>query len=396
MDIVVPQGYRFAGVHVGVKRDPAKLDLALVASSPPASGAGVFTTNRLSAAPVQACRRRLPAPGIHGIVINSGNANACTGDQGRDDAELMAALLAGHLHCSKDKVLVCSTGVIGRLLPMEKLTAGIPRAAEQLESGPEAITRAAQGILTTDSGVKITSREISLPSGTARILGFAKGAAMIGPMMATTLGFILTDAVASPTLLDSLLRRAIDKSFHCISVEGHTSTNDTVLILANGASGVIAPEESDSPFAEAVNAVAMDLAQMVARDAEGATHFVTIDVVGARTDADARKIAKAVADSPLVKTAIYGHDPNWGRICSAAGYAGVEFDEHNLSLSVNGTLLYDKGRPTAFDPATESARMKASRDTDLVLTLSLGPGKCRFWTCDLTVEYVRFNADYTT
>lgn len=391
-----PLGFRFAGIHTGVKRDPNKRDLALIAVDRDAAAAGVFTTNRVCAAPVQVSRARVPRENARGVVVNSGNANACTGEAGRQDALAMSARLAERLSCAPEQVLVCSTGIIGRPLPMDKIVPGIDAASKELAAGAAAAARAAEGILTTDTVAKIASRQVQLPGGTARLFGVSKGAAMIGPNMATMLGFLFTDALASCALLDRVLREAVHGSFNSISVEGHTSTNDTVLLLASGASGAVADGAGEEDFAQAVHDLCAELARKIIEDAEGATHLVVIDVQGTRSDEEARRIAKAVADSPLVKTAIYGNDPNWGRICSAAGYAGVEFEERNLSLKVNGVLLYDRGAPTRFDPAAESARMKASRETHLEITLDLGPGRCRFWTSDLTVEYVRFNADYTT
>lgn len=392
--MTIPAGFRFAGVACGIK-ESGNRDLVLVVSDVDAAAAGVFTTNRVCAAPVTACRRRLPATAIRGIVINSGNANACTGEQGQADAEQMTALVAQRIGCEASQVLVCSTGVIGRLLPMSKIAAGVADAYPQLIGGPDGLHVAATGIMTTDTRPKVASRSVQLAGGSANVLGFAKGAAMIGPNMATMLAFIMTDAKADSALLDRSLRAAVDKSFHCVSVEGHTSTNDTVLLLANGASGASVAGSEDL-FAEAVAEVCMDLAEAIADDAEGASHKVTIDVTGTRDDAEARRIAKTVAESALVKTAIYGNDPNWGRICSAAGYAGVEFHERDLSLRVNGTLLYDRGTPTQFDEADESASMRQSRQTHIELILTLGEGRCRFWTCDLTTEYIHLNADYTT
>ena len=396
MDIAIPTGYRFAGVSCGIKEKPDTRDLTLLVSDRDASVAGVFTTNRVCAAPVRICRQRVPASAIRGVVVNSGNANACTGAQGIEDAERATARLAEHLGCDAAQTLVCSTGVIGRPLPMDKITAGVDAAFAQLAAGAEAFGNAAHGILTTDTRVKVAGRSIRTPGGTVQVTGIAKGAAMIGPNMATMLAFVLTDARADPATLDDLLRPAVDSSFHCIGVEGHTSTNDTVLLLANGASGIDVSDDPDAPFARALREVCADLARAIVDDAEGITHLITIDVSGLPTEAEARRVAKTVADSALVKTAIFGNDPNWGRICSAAGYAGVDFAESDLSLRVNGTLLYDRGAPTSFDEAAESANMKRNRDTHVELIFTLGEAKRRFWTCDLSNEYVRLNADYTT
>ena len=390
--MLLPTGYRFAGVHSGLRaNEPGRLDLALVVSDGPAAAAGVFTQNRVAAAPVQVCRQRLPRADARGFVVCSGNANACTGEQGLADARRMAELAAGQIGCGPEQVLVASTGVIGRPLPMGVFAAGIPAAAKQLGADAAHFEAAATAILTTDTRIKTASR----PVGRYVVAGFAKGAAMIGPNMATMLGFVLTDAPASPAHLEGLLRPAAADTFNCISVEGHTSTNDTVLILANGQGPPLAGDDSHR-FDTAVRDVCADLARAIAADAEGANHLVTIDVEGCRTDAEAKVIAKTVAESALVKTAIYGADPNWGRFVSAAGYSGVEFAEADLSLWMGPFELYRAGTPLPFDPRAASGYLKDNREVHLRLVFTLGPGKCRFYTCDLTTEYVRLNADYTT
>lgn len=399
----VPQGYRFAGGHVGIKAETGRPDLALFVSDRPASAAGVFTRNRVKAAPVRWCASHLPSDAIRALVVNSGNANACTGAQGEADAARMATVLGEAVGCSADESLVCSTGVIGRLLPMPVIEAGTRSLAGQLGRDPSAVTAAAEGILTTDTCVKIESRQFTPPGSDAAltVLGVAKGAAMIGPDFglphATMLAFVVTDAPLSAAGLQPILEDAVTTSFQCIRVDGHTSTNDTVLLLANGAVGGLELEgAAREAFAAAVTDVCQSLAQAIVRDAEGASHLIVLDVVGTRDDEEARKIGRAVVDSPLVKTAVHGNDPNWGRICSAAGYAGVDFEEQQMSLRVNGTLLYDAGTPTAFDEATESRRMKESHDVAIELSFTRGPGRCRYWASDLTAEYVRLNADYTT
>lgn len=392
----IPTGYRFAGVHCGLRPDPERRDLAVVASDRPASAAGVFTQNRICAAPVHLCRERLPRSDARGIVICSGNANACTGEQGMRDARKMTELLAKQLHCTEEQVLVCSTGVIGRLLPMNVFETGIPKAAQALTSEPSGFDAAAHAILTTDTRIKVTSHAISLPSGQSITLtGFAKGAAMIGPNMATMLGFLLTDACVEPNDLHTILKSGVEKSFNCVSVEGHTSTNDTVLILANG-EGEPLKGPSLSQFANAVHTACAELARAIAEDAEGANHLVIIDVEGTHSDADAKQVAKTVAESALVKTAIFGADPNWGRFVSAAGYSGVVFDEKDLSLWMGDMELYRHGTPLPFDAATASSYLKRNRTVHLLFRFTLGNGRCTFYTSDLTTEYVRLNADYTT
>lgn len=389
----LPLGFQFAGTYAGIKKNASKRDMALIVSDRDATAVGMFTTNRVCAAPVQVCRGRVPSATARGVIVNSGNANACTGEQGVRDAEEMTSLAAAKLGIAPKQLLVCSTGVIGRPLPMEKIRAGIDQLTPTLGSTSASFEAAALGILTTDTRIKTAHRQIEVSGTSVTVAGFAKGAAMIGPNMATMLAFVLTDAVAAPTQLRPILKDAVDASFHSISVEGHTSTNDTVLLFANGASGQTPPADA---LAEAIQDVAIDLAVQIVDDAEECTHRLTIDVVGTRTLAEARTIAKAVADSPLVKTAVFGNDPNWGRICSAAGYCGVPFEEKDLSLRVNGTLLYDCGAPTPFDGAAESARMKESKEVHIELIFTLGEERCRFWSSDLSTGYVRFNAEYTT
>lgn len=392
----LPSGFRFAGVACGIRPDePGRLDLALVVSDRPAAAAGVFTQNRVCAAPVKVCRSRLPAKTIRGIVICSGNANACTGDQGMSDAERMTHLAATSLGHRTEDWLVASTGVIGRLLPMDKITPGIAAAATQLSDDADAFERAARAILTTDTRIKVSSREIETSAGPVRILGFAKGAAMIGPNMATMLAFVTTDAAVDPATLAKCATHAADRSFNCVSVEGHTSTNDSLIFLANGAGAALSGKDL-AAFEAAATSVCAELARAIAADAEGATHLITIEVEGTRTEADARTIAKAIADSPLVKTAFFGADPNWGRIVSAAGYAGVAFEERDLSLWLGEHLLYERGRPLPFDPAVVSAFIKNNRELTAKLVFTLGSARATYYTCDLTYDYVRLNADYTT
>jgi glutamate N-acetyltransferase/amino-acid N-acetyltransferase len=393
------QGYRFSGVHCGIRPDPERRDLALVVSDAPASAAGVFTQNRVRAAPVRVCQERLPTAAARGVVICSGNANACTGPRGLDDARRMTTVAAEAIGCRPEQMLVCSTGVIGRHLPMPEVESGIRAAAGQLQGAAPAFDRAAHAILTTDTRIKVATRALNVGGTEVRLTGMAKGAAMIGPNMATMLAFLFTDAAVAADDLPGLARRAAAQTFNCISVEGHTSTNDSLLFFANGhATPRAAPLRGDrlSDFEAAATDVCAELARAIASDAEGATHLVTIEVEGLRDDAEAKRVAKAVADSPLVKTALYGADPNWGRIVSAAGYAGVAFEEEQLSLWLGDVLLYHAGVPQPFDLATASAYLRRERDVHVCLLFTLGTGRCTFWTCDLTQEYVRLNADYTT
>lgn len=389
---MLPKGFRFAGIHSGLRAsEPDRLDLALVVSDVPAAAAGVFTQNRVAAAPVHVCKERLPRSDARGIVICSGNANACTGEQGMRDARRMCELAAREIGCSPDQMLVASTGVIGRLLPMSVFETGVPAAVKKLAPGKSDFESAATAILTTDTRIKTASRQV----GPHVVAGFAKGAAMIGPNMATMLGFVLTDAPIRASDLQPMLRGSVEKSFNCISVEGHTSTNDTVLILANG-QGHGVSGDTLRKIDVAVREVCADLARAIAADAEGANHLVIIDIEGCRTEAEAKTIAKTIAESALVKTAIYGADPNWGRFVSAAGYSGIEFDEKDLSCWMGPFELYRAGAPLPFDSKTASAYLKDNREIHLRLKFTLGSESCRFYTCDLTTEYVRLNADYTT
>ena len=395
--VSLPTGFSAAAVKCGVKPGTDKLDLALLISDRPCAAAGVFTTNLVCGAPVKVCRERLPRPTARGVVVNSGNANACTGEQGLQDARQMAALVAAEIGCAAEDILVFSTGVIGRLMPMENIAAGVQAAAPLLSPTPESFHLAARAMMTTDTFPKQVSRTLHLAGKPVQIAGVCKGAAMIAPNMATMLCAIMTDAVLPAERIRDVLAAAARDSFNCISVDGHESTSDSVVLLANGASGAAPESEHDWALLQAaINAVAQELAQLIIRDAEGAHHFVQIDVTGCRTRDEAFKIAKAVADSPLVKTAICGADPNWGRVVSAAGYAGVDLKEEDISLTMNGFLLYEKGTPLPFDAAVVSASLRDNRDTHIALTLTLGPDQVRFWTSDLTKEYVELNADYTT
>jgi glutamate N-acetyltransferase/amino-acid N-acetyltransferase len=392
------RGFRFVGLHCGIRPDASRRDLAVAISDIPATAAGVFTRNRVRAAPVRVCQERVPRDDCRGVVICSGNANACTGPQGLADARLMTAVAADALGCREDQFLVCSTGVIGRHLPMPKVEAGVRQAVPQAVATTDGLTSLAQAIMTTDTAIKVSTRELDLGGGrSVRLTGVAKGAAMIGPNMATMLAFVFTDAPIAPADLAPMVSRSAMHSFNCVSVEGHTSTNDTLLVLANGAAGG-APlnEEEKTRFSSALSGVCGDLARAIATDAEGAQHLVTIEVEGSRDDAEAHRVAKTIADSALVKTAIFGGDPNWGRFVSAAGYSGVEFEEEQLSCWLGDTLLYRNGVPQPFDAATASAYLKRERHVHLRLRFTLGTGRCTFWTCDLTYEYVRLNADYTT
>lgn len=393
----LPKGFKAAGVYSGVKRNTSKLDLSLIVSETPAVATGVFTKNIVCGAPVALNRERTPSDSIRAVVINSGVANACTGDQGYQDAVQMAVETANACGVDQEQVLVMSTGLIGELLPMQKIVPGIQAAAEVLDADEESLIAAARGMMTTDTKHKIRSRVVELAGKEVHVTGIAKGAAMIGPNMATMLALIMTDAAVSVEDAKAGLKDAVDESFNCISVDGHTSTSDTVLLMANGAAGgpVLSGKEL-SKFQATLVEVCEDLAQSIPEDGEGASHLITVEVHGCESREDAVKIAKTVADSPLVKTAVAGNDPNWGRIVSAAGYAGISFDPTKVSLLLNGILLYEHGAPVDFDAATVSESMRADRNTAILLIFDEGPAAARFWTTDLTSEYVRLNADYHT
>ncbi len=392
-----PKGFRFAGVRAGIKRDKTREDVSLIVSDIPATAAGVYTTNLVYAAPVAWDRALTPGCGFRAIAINSGNANACTGQRGLDDARGMAAAAAAEIGADERSVLVLSTGIIGEFLPRDTVAGGLRQAATALASDETSVVNAARGMMTTDTRPKLSGSTFTSDGTTATLLGMAKGAAMIGPRLATMLGVVLTDAAVDPADAQRLLREAAEETFNCVSVDGHTSTNDTVLLLANGAAGGtrLAGAGLDA-FAEALHAACESLARQIADDGEGATHVLRIEVTGCESRDAARQIARAIGDSPLVKTAVHGADPNWGRIVSAAGYSGIAFDPSQLVLRVNGTLLFRDGAPVAFDADAVSASIKGSRETLIEVDIQSGPGRIRFYSSDLTAEYVHLNADYHT
>lgn len=397
MSAQLPQEFRLAAVHCGVKRSPEKPDLSLIVSDREATAAGVYTQNLVFAAPVGWDRAQTPGAGFRAVVVNSGNANACTGARGDADARRMAELAAAACGAKAEQALVLSTGVIGHFLPMDRIEAGIAAAAQQLQASDEALVNAARGMMTTDTVHKLAARQWQAGGKTVRLCGMAKGAAMIGPNMATMLGVVLTDAAVEPAAAQKALSAAARDSFNCISVDGHMSTNDTVLLVANGASGAALKSAAElAEFQQRLSEVCEHLARAIIDDGEGATHLVTIEVHGCADRAAAHKIAKTVAESPLVKTAIAGGDPNWGRIVSAVGYAGVPCDAGKICLDLNGFRLYENGAPIGFDEQTVSQSIRSQRETSVVLTLAEGSATARFWTTDLTAEYVRLNADYRT
>ncbi len=395
-DWQIATGYRFGAVACGVRGDNRnRLDLTVIVSDRPASAAGVFTQNRVVAAPVRVTRARVPTSEARGIVVCAGNANACTGERGVQDAQQMAELTANNLNCQPEQILVCSTGVIGVPLPMPRIEHGIRTATNNLSDAPDALKRTAQAILTTDTRIKVHTRMVTIGGQTISFTGIAKGAAMIGPNMATMLAFVLTDASVDPDDLTAIARESTATTFNCITVEGHTSTNDTLLIMGNGDGPRLSGGELDE-FKRGVRIVCGELARHIAADAEGASHLIRVEVEGLRTEEEARRVAKAVSESALVKTAIFGADPNWGRFVSAAGYSGVEFTEEQLSCWLDDFLLYKAGVPQTFDKVTLSNHMKENRELAIKFHFSIGTAGCTFWTSDLTHDYVRLNAEYTT
>jgi glutamate N-acetyltransferase/amino-acid N-acetyltransferase len=390
--ITAPQGYVAAGVSAGIKEKG--LDLAVVFSSHPASAAAVFTLNRVQAAPVLLSKEYLKSSRgrMRAVLVNSGCANACTGERGMKDARVSARCLASHLKVEPQRILVASTGVIGSFLPMPGMVKGISAAVSALNS--KGGIAAAQAIMTTDTREKYFAVEGRIGGRTVRIGGMAKGAGMIHPRMATMIAVLTTDAQIPPGELNRLLRHAADRTFNCLTVDGDTSTNDTALILANGASGaVVADSRAKSFFGKGLVMVCEELARSVARDGEGATKFVEILVRGSSDFNNARRVAKAIANSSLVKTALYGEEFNWGRILSAVGSSGVGFDPDRIRLSLNGIPVFRNGSPVA---STRSRAEKAMRAHDLLIEVDLGGGRAsaRVWTCDLSREYVDINANY--
>lgn len=398
--ITAASGFQAAGVSAGLKGGEA-LDLALVYSKAPCTAAAVFTTNKVKAAPVLYDRQVLTtnATQIHACVINSGCANACTGDAGMAASRETAAQAEHALRIPAGSALVMSTGVIGAQLPVPKIVSALPRAVSTLAARSDAGLAAAQAIMTTDTHPKTCAVRVNGELGAFTIAGMAKGSGMIHPNMATMLSVIVTDAPVAAPALDAALRSCLDSSFHAITVDGDMSTNDTVLLLANGQSGLPTIEEPMGElyeaFGEGLHQVAQHLAQEIVRDGEGATHFVQIDVRGAASADDAKRAAKAIAHSLLVKTAIYGHDANWGRILCAAGYSGAELDADRAELWLGDLHVVHEGRPHDIDEERAEAIL-AQYEITITLDLQLGTGETTVWTTDLSHRYVDINAHYRT
>jgi glutamate N-acetyltransferase/amino-acid N-acetyltransferase len=384
-------GFRFAGLPCGIKKT-GRPDLALIVADRVVPAAAVFTTNRVVAAPVVVSRAALAQRvGVRAVVVNSGNANACTGEQGLADARATAAAIAAKLGCEPDQVLVCSTGVIGAPLPVDRITAALPRALDAL--APDGLPAFATAIMTTDTRPKLRHAEALINGRRVRVAGAAKGAGMIHPNMATMLAFVVTDAPVDPDALDLAWHRVCHRTFNAITIDGDTSTNDTAIVLASGEGEPLAGADLDALTA-LLEGVAGDLARDIVRDAEGGTKLVALTVAAAASHADAAAAAEAVATSPLVKTALHGEDPNWGRIIAALGRSGAAFDPATLALYIGDVCVYGEGRWQGADAeARAHAVMKAP---EFAIRLELGGGEAErtLYTCDFGPDYVRINADY--
>jgi glutamate N-acetyltransferase/amino-acid N-acetyltransferase len=389
--VTSPQGFTAGATCAGIKKEN-KPDLAILASRVPGIAAGVFTRNRIKAAPVVLCQQRLAGGKAAGVVVNSGCANACTGEQGLADAGEMTELAAAAIGASPGQVLAASTGVIGEMMPMAQIRSGIKKITLSREGGHDL----ARAIMTTDTVPKETA--VKVEEGGYTIGGAAKGAGMIHPDMATFLGFLTTDARVEPAFLQSALKQAADVSFNMVSIDGDTSTNDTVLLLANGLAGngiIAAGTEGAVVFQQALEALCIHLAKALALDGEGATKLFEVTVKGAPDQAAARQVARTVVSSPLVKAALYGNDPNWGRIMAAAGRSGVEIVESKIDLYLGDICMLKAGRPQPFDHA-EAVKQMDRTEVAFTLDLNIGNGSAVAWGCDLTENYAEINSHYTT
>ena len=384
------------GVLLGIAeaniKKPGRRDLLLMQLAPTATVAGVFTQNRFCAAPVTVAREHLAAGGIRALVVNTGNANAGTGAAGLASARATCAAVAKLLNCAPEQVLPYSTGVIMEPLPLDKIIAGLPQAAADLKA--DNWRNAAHAIMTTDIVAKGVSKQVSIDGKIVTITGIAKGSGMIHPNMATMLGYIATDAAVPQAMLQQMAKQAADASFNCITVDGDTSTNDALTLIASGAGAAIT-DSSRAAFQAALNEVAIFLAQAIVRDGEGATKFITIRVEGGRDEAECRKIGYAIAHSPLVKTAFFASDPNLGRILAAIGYAGVaDLDVEKLKLHLDNVLVAENGGRAASYREEEGQRVMKQEDITIRVTLGRGSAAATLWTCDFSYDYVKINASY--
>ncbi len=387
------KGFQASGVVGGLKK--GKKDIAVIYSEKEAVAAGVFTLNVVQAAPVHLCKAQLENP-VRALVVNSGNANACTGEQGRRDAQQMAARTAASLKIDSGKVMVSSTGVIGVPLPMDKVNSGISAAVSALGKGPDFDSASAEAIMTTDTVIKQLAYRCSLPEGDFHLAGIAKGSGMICPNMATMLAFLVTDVRIQRSLLQDLFAEAVDKSFNAITVDGDTSTNDTALILANGAADgveITANSENLSLFKEMLIAAAKELALKIVEDGEGLTKVITLTIRGAADEKEARIMARSVLNSPLVKTAFYGEDANWGRILAALGYAGVAFNPDLVDIFIGPFQVAANGGAVPFSEE-KMKKVLQNREVAVLLDLKNGPAEVTAWGTDMSHEYISINSDY--
>jgi glutamate N-acetyltransferase / amino-acid N-acetyltransferase len=405
----LPRGFRFASASAGLKKrgHTGARDVAMIVSDPPASAAAVFTQNLVQAPPVVLSREhvRASAGAMRAVIVNSGNANCSVGPGGMVASRATAECVAKRLGCGVQQVVVCSTGVIGVPLPVERILKAVPGLAESLASSPHAFDGLSRAIMTTDTRPKRAAASARIAGRTARVAGCAKGAGMIHPNMATMLSFVVTDAAVEPGVLDRALHEVVGRTFNCITVDGDSSTNDTLLVLANGASGAQKITTEDSPeyakFVAALEQVCRTLAIGIVEDGEGATHLVEIEVRGAPSDAAAKRAAETIGLSTLVKTAIAGADPNWGRILAAAGRSGVPFNPDHAEIWLGGMKMYGPPKGATYSvalPLDERAahRRLLEKSVPIVVDLHNGRGAARVWTCDLTKEYVHINASYRT
>ena len=393
--ITAPRGFSAGSAECGIKH-VGRPDLTIIVSDRTASCAGMFTTNRIKGAPVLVSRRNVQNGAARAIIANSGNANTCNGEDGLSAAAAMTVETARLIGCDSSEVLVASTGVIGRPFPIEKVVAGIPRAVAALS--PDGGALAARAIMTTDTVPKEISVEFDSGEVPIRIGAIAKGSGMIRPDMATMLCFITTDADIEPSALRKALRHAVSASFNCITVDGDMSTNDTVVVLANGRAGnltIKSRSRAFDVFTEALTEVCLRMAKALVRDGEGATKFITLRVSGAASKEEARQVGMAIANSPLVKTAFYGNDPNWGRIICAAGYSGVAVDESLITIAVNGVQLFDTGRVIPIDDA-EMRKQLSGREIQVDVGLGMGQAESAIYSTDMSHDYIKINAEYTT
>ena len=387
-------GFLTAGVACGLKKNNQK-DLGLIYCETSATVAGVFTRNLVQAAPVLLDRQRITSGVCRALIVNSGNANCCTGDQGMQAALRMGKAAADGLDVSEDEVLVASTGVIGEPLPVEKIESAVPGLIDTMH--PDGVLNLAQAIMTTDTVPKVISRRGELDGKSFTVTGVAKGAGMIRPDMATMLCFVMTDIQASPDLLKQLLVASVNRSLNRITVDGDTSTNDTALLMANGGSGIIIDNPARQQVFQAVlDDVLIALAKWLIKDAEGATKLVEIIVNGAASDSEAHKIADTVANSNLTKTALFGEDANWGRILAAAGRAGVPIEPQKIDISFGPVMMIQNGMGCGQAAEAEATKVLKQSEYDITLDLKMGGGSATVFTCDFSIDYVKINADYRT